>query len=79
MAKEQKARSVREVIESLVSWTPNQFTPRPTAEVPDLFETLLCHHPNTRLRRSWFRVRVAMGCGNKTEVMIAKYDLRANG
>ena len=79
MAKEQKARSVREIIQGLAGWVPPTYTPRPTADVPELFRSLLGNRFNTRLRSSWIRVRYALGCTTETEELIYRHFIRTNG
>ena len=75
----EQAHSVREIIQGLAGWVPPAYTPRPTADVPELFERLLSSNFNTRLRRSWIRVRCALGCSTETEELISRHVIRTNG
>lgn len=77
--RDQKVRSVRDIIQGLAGWVPPTYTSRPTADVPELFETLLRRHFNTRLRRSWIRVRCALGCSTETEELISRHVIHTNG
>lgn len=72
MAKEQlKARSVREIIQGLVGWTPSPYTPRPTAQIQDLRVELQSKFFTTRLQLTGVLVRRVLGVATPQEGYIA--------